>query len=186
VQTIINVNSNFLLIGLVAISSLANAQIYSGQKGTIKLTGEAPQETITAESTALVGKLDVASKKFNFRQSMNTFSFSQGDLQKKHAEESFWEVERYPYATFSGEVINDTDLAKDGTYNVTVRGKFSLHGVDKELKFPAVITMQNGTGLITTKFSIFLSDYNIKIPRLVTLKVAPEFTVDVVVKLVKT
>jgi YceI-like domain len=176
----------YLLIVLIGLSGLVNAQIYSGQKGVIKLTGEAPQETITAESTTLVGKLDLAKKQFNFRQAMNTFSFSQGDLQKKHAEETFWEVDKYPHATFSGEIINDTDLSKDGTYHVTVRGKFSLHGVDKEFKIPAVVTLQNGAGLVTSKFNVFLSDFNIKIPRLVSLKVAPEFTVDVQLKITKT
>lgn len=175
-----------LVVGLITLSGFASAQIYSGQKGVVKLSGEAPQETITAESSTLVGKLDVASKKFNFRQAMNTFSFSQGDLQKKHAEETYWEVDKYPHATFAGEIINDMDLSKDGTYHVTVRGKFSLHGVDKELKIPAVVTLQNGTGLITSKFNVFLSDFNIKIPRLVSLKVAPEFTVDILLKINKT
>src|SRR5688572_15513149 len=98
----------FVFVVLMIMASVANAQIYSGQKGQIKLAGEAPQETITAESTSLVGKLDLASKKFNFKQAMNTFSFSQGDLQKKHAEETFWEVDKYPNATFSGSIINDT------------------------------------------------------------------------------
>lgn len=76
----------FSLLALAA--SAAQAQIWSGQKGKVRLRGEAPQEIITAESAALVGKLDISSKKFNFKQPLNTFSFSQGELQKKHAEES--------------------------------------------------------------------------------------------------
>ncbi|GHN01178.1 hypothetical protein WSM22_26670 [Cytophagales bacterium WSM2-2] len=174
-----------LFIGILTISGFAKAQLYSGQKGVVKLAGEAPKETITAESSSLVGKLDLAAKKFNFRQPLNGFLFSQGELQKKHAEENFWEIDKFPNATFSGEIINDTDLSKDGTYQVTVRGKFSLHGVEKELKFPAVITVQGNTATVTSKFSVFLSDFNIKIPRLVALKVAPEFTVDVLLKMNK-
>jgi hypothetical protein len=178
-------NKNSLFIGLIALSGFANAQIYSGQKGIVKLAGDAPQERITAESANLVGKLDLTSKKFNFRQAMNTFSFSQGDLQKKHAEETFWEVDKFPHSTFSGEIINDIDLSQDGTYQVTARGKFNLHGVERELKIPAVITLQNGTAVITSKFNVFLSDFNIKIPRLVIAKVAPEFTVDIILKTTK-
>jgi len=176
---------NSLFIGLILLSGLANAQIYSGQKGVVKLIGEAPKETITAESRTLIGKLDLAGKRFNIKQPMSTFSFSQGDLQKKHAEENFWEVEKFPHATFSGEIVNDTDFTKDGSYNVTVRGKFSLHGVDKELKIPALVVLEKGVATVSTKFNIFLSDFNIKIPRLVMLKVAPEFVVDINFKLTK-
>ena len=169
----------------MAISGFVNAQVYIGQKGTTKLKGEAPQETVIAESSSLVGKLNLTSKKFNFKQALNTILFSRGDLQTKHAQEEYFEVEKFPNATFSGEIINDTDLSEDGTFHVTVSGKFSIHGVEKEMKMPAVITVQNGTAHITSKFTVFLSDFNIKIPRLMTAKVSPEFTVDISMKATK-
>ncbi len=172
-----------IFVCLTFMVSIAQGQIYSGQKGKIKLRGEAPQEIITAESAALAGKLDLSSKKFNFKQPMNTFSFSQGDLQKKHAEESYFEVKQYPNATFAGEIINDVALDKNGTYNVTVKGKFNMHGVEKEMKVPAVITVEDGKLSIASKFNIYLSDYNIKIPRLVSLKVSQEFTVELSLKM---
>jgi len=176
---------SLLACACIFLVSAGHAQIYSGQKGAVKLRGEAPQEIITAESTSLVGKLDGASKKFNFRQPLNTFSFSQGDLQKKHAEESYWEVKKFPNATFTGEIINEISLDKNGVYNVTAKGTFSMHGVEKEIKIPAVITVENGNISVTSKFNIYLSDYNIKIPRLVSLKVSQEFTVDLSLKMNK-
>jgi len=160
-----------IFVCLTFMVSIAQGQIYSGQ------------EIITAESAALAGKLDLSSKKFNFKQPMNTFSFSQGDLQKKHAEESYFEVKQYPNATFAGEIINDVALDKNGTYNVTVKGKFNMHGVEKEMKVPAVITVEDGKLSIASKFNIYLSDYNIKIPRLVSLKVSQEFTVELSLKM---
>jgi hypothetical protein len=173
-------------IYLVIATGVANGQIYSGQKGKAKLRGEAPQEIIVAESASLVGKLDVTSKKFNFKQPLNQFSFSQGDLQKKHAEESYFEVKQFPNATFAGEIINDVNLESNGVYNVTAKGRFSMHGVEKEMKIPAVITVNEGKITVTAKFTIYLSDYNIKIPRLVSLKVSQEFSVDVSLKMDKT
>jgi polyisoprenoid-binding protein YceI len=176
----------FVILGALmgaGVIHVASAQVYSGQKGVVKLRGEAPQETITAESSALAGKLDASTRRFNFK--LNTFSFSQGDLQKKHAEESYFEVDKFPHATFTGEIINDVNVGKDGVYNVTVKGKFNLHGVEKELKLPAVITVENGLVTVSSKFSIFLSDFNIKIPRLVALKVSPEFTVDLTMSMNK-
>ncbi|HTH58068.1 MAG TPA: YceI family protein [Cyclobacteriaceae bacterium] len=176
-----------VLVFFMALAACAaQGQILSGQKGKVKLRGEAPQEIITAESNALVGKLDVVNKKFNFKQALNTFSFSQGDLQKKHAEESYFEVKQFPNATFSGEIINDVTLEKNGTYSVTAKGKFAMHGVEKEMKISAVIVVEDGKATITSKFNIYLSDYNIKIPRLVSLKVSQEFTVDLSLKMSNT
>lgn len=166
-------------------TSVVHGQIYSGQKGKAKLRGEAPQEIITAESATLAGKLDASSKKFNFKQPLNMFSFSQGDLQKKHAEESYFEVKQFPNATFAGEIINDINLENNGVYNVTAKGKFSMHGIEKEMKIPAVITVEEGRITIASKFTIYLSDYNIKIPRLVSLKVSQEFSVDLSLKMSK-
>lgn len=168
---------------LTLFSSATLAQIYSGQKGKVRLRGEAPQEIITAESNALAGKLDATSKKFNFKQPLNTFSFSQGDLQKKHAEESYFEVKQFPSATFAGEILNDITLDKNGTYNVTVKGRFNMHGIEKEMKISAVITAEDGKITITSRFNIYLSDFNIKIPRLVSLKVSQEFSVEISLKM---
>lgn len=177
------VQSVVLILCLVA--GVSEAQIYSCQKGAINLLGEAPNETITAKSEGLAGKLDVATRKFNFRADMNTFSFSQGDLQTQHAKQSYFESQKYPYATFAGEITNDIDLKSNGIYQVTVRGKFSLHGVDREMKIPATIDVSNGTVVIATEFKVFLSDHNIKIPRLVSAKVAPEFLVKINTKMAK-
>jgi hypothetical protein len=180
-----NKSKNYVLIGLILFSGFSQAQIFSGQKGSIKLFGEAPKETITAESGALVGKLDLSTRKFNFKQAMNTFIFSQGDLQKKHAEENFWEVSKYANATFSGEIVNDTEISKDGTYDITVRGTFNLHGVERDMKMQAVLTLQKDLVTIKSRFYVYLSDHNIKIPSFVALKVSPEFTVDVQLKMTK-
>lgn len=170
-----------LLFILTVINGIAQAQIYSGKDGKVKFKGIAPNETITGESATLAGKLDVSTNKFNFRQPLNSFAFSQGNLQKKDAEESYWEVDKFPNASFSGKIINDVNLAKDGVYKVTAQGTFSMHGVEKEMKIPVEITVKKGVANVNSQFSIYLSDFNIKIPRLVSLKVSEEFMVDLAI-----
>jgi polyisoprenoid-binding protein YceI len=161
------------------------AQIVSTVKGTLKLKGVAQQETIVAESNTLEGKFDIATRKFNFRQSLNQFSFSQGELQKRDAQEKYWETSKFPYATFKGSIVNDIDFTKNGEHSVTARGILSMHGIDKEVKLPATINVKDGTITVQTNFNIFLSDYNIKIPRLVVLKVSEVFEATSVLTLKK-
>src|SRR5258707_3324222 len=80
-----------IFVCLTLMVSIAQGQIYSGQKGKVKLRGEAPQEIITAESAALAGKIDFSSKKIKFKQPKIQFSFFQGDLQKDNTEEGYFE-----------------------------------------------------------------------------------------------
>lgn len=175
----------YILVFFVFLTFSVKAQIYSGKNGSIKLVGKAPQETITAESKVLMGKLDIATKNFNFKQSLTQFKFSQGDLQKKDAEEIYWETEKYPNATFTGKIINDVDLKTDGVYKVNAVGVFSMHGVEKEMKVPATVTVKNGSISIASQLKIFLSDFKIKIPRLVVMKVSEEFQADILLTLNK-
>jgi hypothetical protein len=167
--------SRILILLLLAVPFFSNGQIFSTSKGAIRLEGVAQQETIVAESKSLDGKLDISTRKFNFRQSLSRFSFSQGELQKKDAEEKYWEVDKYPYATFKGMIINDIDFTKEGDYEVTAKGILTMHGVDRDAKMSLKLKVKDGTIAVHATFKIFLSDYNIKIPRLVVLKVSEVF-----------
>lgn len=164
-----------LMLFLLVVPFFSNGQIYSTTKGAIRLEGVAQQETIIAESKSLEGKLDIATRKFNFRQSLSRFSFSQGELQKKDAEEKYWEVDKYPYATFKGTVINEIDFTKNGDYEVTAKGTLSMHGVDNEAKISLKLKIIDGSIAVHATYKVYLSDYNIKIPRLVVLKVSEVF-----------
>lgn len=124
-----------LLAVILAFPLLATAQIYKGS-GTTRLKGEAPLETITAESSGLQALLNAETKELNFRQDMSGFVFSQGAKQKQHAEEAFFESPKHPYASFKGKILNNIDLKTDGVYKVTVKGTMNMHGVEQEVKIP--------------------------------------------------
>ena len=175
----------FLLL-LSGVIFQVNAQIFSANNGTINLKGVAPKETITATSASLQGRLDPASKKFGFRQSLNNFSFSQGEMQKKDAEEMYWETDKFPYVGFKGQIINDVDLTKPGIYKVTAQGTFDMHGVQKVIKIPATVKVTANGISINAKFEVYLSDYNIKVPRLVVLKVSEKFEANISIAMNKT
>lgn len=174
---------SILLTLLVAIPIVLNAQIYQASDGEISLKGVAPKETITAISKNLQGKLDPSTREFNFRQSLSQFSFSQGEMQKKDAEEVYWETHEYPHASFKGKIINDVDLTQPGIHRVTAQGVLSMHGVDKDVKIPALVKVTGSLAQVNASFEVFLSDYNIKIPRLVVLKVSEKFEAKISMKM---
>jgi len=56
---------------------------------------------------------------------------------QEHFNENYVESDKFPYATFKGKITDDVDLSKDGTYNVSVSGDFTVHGVTNRERFPA-------------------------------------------------
>jgi hypothetical protein len=158
---------------------VTHGQIYGVQSGNVTLSGKGSDEIIKAESSSLDGRFNLISKGFHFEQALEMFCFSHGNGQKKYADENYWETGKFSKATFTGEIINDIDLSRNGTFKVTAKGRFNIHGVTKPIKIPAVVTITNGMIVITSKFSIYLSDYNIKILQLLSHKVSDEFEVEV-------
>jgi len=71
----------------------------------------------------------------------------------------FFDVEKFPKATFtSTKIVPDT--AK-GAGNYTVTGDFNLHGQTKSITFPAKITVTDADVAVETEFSINRKDFGI-------------------------
>lgn len=169
----------FVCFYLIILSITANAQIYQCKDGSLTLTGDAPLEKIVAKSSTLEGLIALNSNEFNFRQNMNNFTFSQGQKQKKHAEEKYWETDQYPYAQYKGKITDDVDLSQEGTYEVTTSGTFTLHGVSNKIKVPGTVTVKDDQLHIEATFEVKLPDYNITVPEMMFMKVSEAFEVKV-------
>ncbi|MCB1055013.1 MAG: YceI family protein, partial [Acidobacteria bacterium] len=72
----------------------------------------------------------------------------------------FFDVETYPTATFhsTGVAAGETE----GTYSVT--GDLTLHGVTKQITFPATIAVTDDEVSAQAEFSINRFDFDIKYP----------------------
>ena len=86
--------------------------------------------------------------------------FSDDDKLTGHLKSAdFFEVEKYPKATFvSTKIVPDT--AK-GAGNYTVTGDFNLHGQTKAITFPAKITVNDADVAVESEFSINRKDFGI-------------------------
>lgn len=71
----------------------------------------------------------------------------------------FFDVAKFPKASFtSTKIVPDT--AK-GANNYTVSGDFDLHGVKKEITFPATITVGDADVAVKSEFAINRKDFGI-------------------------
>ena len=167
-----------LILFLVFICSLVNAQLYSCKTGYVSFFSEAPLENIDATNKNINSFLNFSTGEVIFLIPVRSFKFNK-DLMEEHFNEKYLESDKYPNATFKGKINEMTDVAKMGSHNVTVTGKLTMHGVEKEITVPGNIITTDDTIKVRSLFTLAVKDYNITIPKLVFQNIADTVTVKV-------
>ncbi len=107
-------------------------------------------------------------------------------LMEEHFNENFAESATYPKITFKGK-IKDFEASKltEEITEFTIIGTFSMHGKEKEVKLPVKVYKKNGIVYVSSQFSLKPEDFDIKIPSVVSKKIAEEIDVTVNLQLNK-
>ena len=159
------------LICLVALSANVNAQIYLGEKCNIKFFSEAKMENIDAENKVTKPILNTKDGHFIVQTSHTGFLFKSA-LMQEHYNENYMESEKFPYAKIDGLIAEKIDYGVDGTHNVSIVGKLSMHGVELPRTITGTIVIKGGVITVDSKFDVKVSDYKIKVPSLYVEKIA--------------
>lgn len=156
-----------------------NTDRYFMVNSKITFVSKASLETIEAASTAMKGVLDVKRKSFAFSVNSASFEGFNSALQKDHFNENYIESERYPQCTFTGKLIDEVDFRTDGKYVVRAKGMLTIKGVPHEQIIKAIVVVNGSDLSMTAGFTISLTDHEIRIPRIVQQKIAPQILVNV-------
>lgn len=167
------------VMGIVVASAsvLAQAVLYSTASGVTRFSSETPLENIKAENKKSQAILNVSTGEVAVRMNMVDFVFP-NKLMQEHFNENYIESEKYPVATFSGKVDKAIDYTKDGEYEVSGTGKFTVHGVTKTRAITGKMKIAEGKITITTSFQVALSDHKIEVPQIVFVKIAQNIQVN--------
>ena len=170
-----------LLCFSVTFAAMANAQqgLWLSDHGSASIKSEAPLELIKAESSALRGIIDPASKSFAFTIRINSFEGFNSEIQQTHFLENYLEQKKYPQATFKGKFIEDIPFDTPGSYSVRAKGNLEIHGVTKERIIRGNLIISEGSARIQTHFLIPVADHGITIPKIVMQKIAEEIDVNI-------
>lgn len=173
--------SGAALAGFLFMATIVNAQDrFFTKTGKIDFYSKASLEDIQAKNNTVTAVLDTKSGAMQFSVPMKGFEFEK-KLMQEHFNENYVESDKYPKAEFKGTVNNNSGVnyTKDGTYNVTVNGKLTLHGVTKDVEAPGTVKVNGGKIDAASTFNIKLSDYNISIPAVVKDKVSNSIKINV-------
>lgn len=170
----------FLLL-ITAIQFSANAQLYITKTGFAGFYSKTPFEDIKAENNQVVAIIDADKKTLAFSMLLKSFTFRK-ELMQEHFNENYVESDKYPKAIFKGSFTGAVDPAKQQPGTVQVEGTITLHGVDKKISMPATLEFKNNMLVGTAKFQLVPQDFNIKIPSLVSDKIAKFIDVEIKVE----
>jgi polyisoprenoid-binding protein YceI len=156
---------SFLIVAFTAITGFAHAQLFKTSAGNISFKSKTAIEEFSATNAQVEAAIAPAKNQMQFRVPVNGFQFKSG-LMQKHFQENYMETSRFQYSNFVGKISNiaAVNFAKDGEYAVESVGKFTMHGVTKDLTVPGKLIVKGDNVILKANFKIKCSDYQIKIP----------------------
>jgi len=171
----------FLIAAILIIyCAETSAQKVYTKNGSISFFSTAAMENITADNTQVMSVLNTQTGELLFSVLIKGFHFKKS-LMEEHFNENYMESDKYPKASFKGNITEAAKInySKDGNYVVNVTGDLTIHGVTKKVSAPGTLSVKSGVVSAISKFNIKLSDYNISIPAIVKDKIAE--TIDITV-----
>ena len=98
-------------------------------------------------------------------------------LMQEHFNENYLESNIYPRSTFEGKIINFNDITENFK-NYQITGNLTIKGVTKEINTTALIRKEKNKVELMSNFSVMLSDFGVKIPKIVFKKIDEEVKIN--------
>lgn len=163
----------FYIFGLFFIFSLSfNAQKYYTKNGVTEFDGsKAAFEPIKAKNSSSISVIDISNGNIAALIKIKDFEFRLG-LMQEHFNENYLESYKYPKSTFDGYIEKfDSSLINSEYINIKVKGKLTIKGTENEIIADGKIRKIEDIFNLIASFPIKLSDFNVKIPKVVFMKI---------------
>lgn len=160
-----------------------SAQSFKTEEGKAVFHSRVPLHTFTGESDRLVGLINLETGTVDFYLDLATLETGIGKRDRDMKETL--EVEEYPFAEFFGKLTTDFDPAVTDTQNVTVKGDFKIHGVEREVEISGKLLNKGDSLLLKAGWMLRLEDYDIIPPKLLFVKVDQEQKIEISAELKK-
>lgn len=139
----------------------------------------APQETIYGSGRIASGEVDPSNKTVSISIDLRDFRTA-NRLRDSHLHDNYLETEEFPTARYDGRILDfDPDSGK-----VKTVGRLLLHGKEKNDFLIEGILSKNPEGFsYTADFPIYLNDFSIEIPTLLSLKLNEKIEIKTIFQL---
>lgn len=163
----------------VFVSGKVQSQVFKTENGNVEFLSKAPLSEFMGKSSDLNGLVDLDKNMLDFFIDLNTLKTGIG-LRDRHMRENYLETKKYPFAEFTGKIESPPNLYSGQSASVKAKGKFKIHGVEREIEVSGKLTAVSDFELqLEASFTVLLSDYNIDIPSVVFYELAEDQIVSV-------
>jgi polyisoprenoid-binding protein YceI len=155
------------LAGAMLVSSVSIAQVKKTNSATVTFDATTPtDEWPKATNNTVICAINVKSGQVEFKAKLENFSFKDDNkMIKEHwLDPKCMDGAKFPEAKFIGKLSDAKGLTVDGTYNLTVKGKLTIHGKSKAVSAPVTIVVSGGAIEATSTFDITSADFGVSHP----------------------
>ncbi len=154
---------------MIGVSQWSFAQKLISIKSETSFFSNAVLEDISAISNKGKSVVDLSNGDIAFSIPIKSFEFDKA-LMQEHFNEKYMESEKFPKATFTGQIESWEN--KRSNEKATTTGVIIIHGVSKELKVSGLVEFRDNKLFILAKFKVRLEDFGIKVPSIMFQKIA--------------
>ncbi len=100
-------------------------------------------------------------------------------LMEEHFNENYLESNHYPKAIFKGKIQGfNSNIIGNSPKEFNITGKLEIHGKRKEIVSTISIRKVNDNLELLSNFKVDLTDFNIKIPKILSMKIAETVNIE--------
>ena len=154
---------------------------YMTRGGHVSFFSASIMEDIEARNDKVAAVFDVATGQIAFSVPVHEFQFKR-TLMQEHFNENYLESDKYPKATFTGQLLNAALVLKQlpsASQNVEAEGNLTLHGVTHKVIVTGTLQLRDGQLVVFAYFNLAPADYAIDVPLLVREHIAKSVSVRV-------
>jgi polyisoprenoid-binding protein YceI len=159
-------------------SAAAQPSAFATDRARITFHADTPMQAIDATSTEGQFTYDAKTGEFNALVPMASFKFQNAQMESNFQTGHVAVSEpgpkdkngqpTYPnkFAVLSGKLDKTFDTAKEGSTEVTLKGKLTFHGVTKDVAVKGTVTVKGTDLVLAAKMDLAPAEYNVPLPKL--------------------
>ncbi len=170
-----------------AVGRAAEYNIDRAAENVVKFISDAPFEDFEGTTDKIDGyaawpggefgeKIDLTGSDIYFEVPLATLKTGIG-MRDRDMREDYLETDNFPLAFFKG-TITGIVLRTDSAYDIRTSGAFTVHGVTRSMVINGEVRPEDGRLVVNCVFEVILPDHNIKVPKLLFLRISETIKVE--------
>lgn len=162
----------FIILSIIVQNSFAQKEMTTSS-GVVNFEASVPLfEKVAATNKNASCALNTKNGAFTSVIQIKEFRFKLS-LMEEHFNEKYLETDHYPQATFKGTIEGfNLNIIDSNPREFKLKGELKIHGKTKKINTVVALRKSDDKLEIISNLNVNIKDFNIKIPKILSMKVA--------------